>query len=440
VRKYIAKFKDLIYSFLFALALLSLFVVLYRSIPFSFLQNFHKKEVEIYIADHISPAHKKIIDDFNRLYAGRIKVIPIDISFTKFTTNERKQLFTRYLRSESTRIDLFSIDQIWIPRFSKWCEPLDTFFTPDLKAKVIPVALNASTYNGKIVAAPQFFDLALLFYQSKQLAKYPLLANEFAAKSSVSWEWIIKATASQDHKNLFLFQAANYEGMMCMFSEIYMELGGKYFDGNGFAIDSVTAVKAIDFLHDLIYKYHVSPPAVLSLNENQTCDYFLKNNATMMQNWPSVGWDLVKKHTSQNRQTLAGYTQMPHFTGKNPVTLMGGWDLMISKFSTHKKEAFEFIAFWLQRTSQETLHEEGGFIPANSEVFADTVFIKKYPELKFYESILSTVVTRPSLPMYTKLSDIISKQVHKVLNNEISSANAVKAIKLEIGSLSNDIE
>jgi beta-glucosidase len=73
------------------------------------------KITKIYFADHISPAHEELIRKFNIAYENKIEVIPINLPFSKFTTNERKELLARALRGKSDRIDIFSVDLIWIP-------------------------------------------------------------------------------------------------------------------------------------------------------------------------------------------------------------------------------------------------------------------------------------------------------------------------------------
>jgi len=80
---------------------------------------------KIYFADNISIAHEALIKRFNETYRGEIEVVPINLPFSKFSTNERKELLARSLRSRSDLIDVFAVDLIWVPRFAKWCEPLD---------------------------------------------------------------------------------------------------------------------------------------------------------------------------------------------------------------------------------------------------------------------------------------------------------------------------
>ncbi|RKY50187.1 MAG: hypothetical protein DRP92_08075, partial [Candidatus Neomarinimicrobiota bacterium] len=66
----------------------------------------NKEVIKIYYADNISEAHRKIMDEFNRVNKGKIEVVAVDLPFTKFNTNERKEILARALRSKSSVIDV----------------------------------------------------------------------------------------------------------------------------------------------------------------------------------------------------------------------------------------------------------------------------------------------------------------------------------------------
>ncbi|MCK9282579.1 MAG: hypothetical protein M0P71_18335, partial [Melioribacteraceae bacterium] len=59
----------------------------------------------IIIAGHISEAHQILIENFNKKHLGKIQVKSVNLSFQKFSTDEQKELFARFLRSESDKID-----------------------------------------------------------------------------------------------------------------------------------------------------------------------------------------------------------------------------------------------------------------------------------------------------------------------------------------------
>jgi multiple sugar transport system substrate-binding protein len=98
--------------------------------------------ITIHYVSHISDAHQKVIDRFNKKYEGRIQIESINLPFEKFSTNERKELLARYLRSKSDRIDVFTVDQIWIPRFTKWSLSLDNYFNLDERKKLLDYGLE----------------------------------------------------------------------------------------------------------------------------------------------------------------------------------------------------------------------------------------------------------------------------------------------------------
>src|SRR3989304_4033805 len=88
-----------------------------------------KAVTEIYFADRLTEANRLLIDEYNRLHEGGVKVVPIDFPNPDFTTNERKEILARSLRGEGDGIDLFAVDVIWVQRFERWSEPLDQYFT-----------------------------------------------------------------------------------------------------------------------------------------------------------------------------------------------------------------------------------------------------------------------------------------------------------------------
>jgi multiple sugar transport system substrate-binding protein len=109
-----------------------LFILSYSLFSFNLSSSVESKLVIIKYADNISPAHQTVVDNFNLEYNGRIKVETINLPFTKFSTNERKELLTRSLRSKSDKLDLFAIDLIWSARFAKWAESLDKYILKQL--------------------------------------------------------------------------------------------------------------------------------------------------------------------------------------------------------------------------------------------------------------------------------------------------------------------
>ena len=56
---------------------------------------------------------------------------------------------------------------------------------------------------------------------------------------------------------------------------------------------------------------------------------------------------------------------MPHIKGSKPVATIGGWNIMLSKYSEHKEEAVEFIKYIIRESSQKIFYENGASITGN---------------------------------------------------------------------------
>ena len=202
----------------------------------SFLSVFHKEEkyqpVKLYYADNISPSHQLAIDEFNRLYAGKIEVVPVNLPFSKFSTNERKELLTRSLRSKSEKLDIFAVDLIWVPRFAKWSEPLDSYFSIDEKKRLLKDAMKSCVFEGTLVAMPMYLDIGLLYYRRDIIRKLPDAdAVEKRLQESMTWEEMahLRKRLAYMNKPFYLFPAKDYEGLICNYLELAVGYDPEFF-------------------------------------------------------------------------------------------------------------------------------------------------------------------------------------------------------------------
>ena len=196
---------------------------------------FHKEEknqpVKLYYADNISLSHQLAIDEFNRLYAGKIEVVPVNLPFSKFSTNERKEILTRSLRSKSEKLDIFAVDLIWVPRFAKWSEPLDSYFSIDEKKRLLKDALKSCVFEGALVAMPMYLDIGLLYYRRDIIRKLPDAdAIEKRLQESITWEEMahLRKRLGYLNKPFYLFPAKDYEGLICNYLELAVGYDPKF--------------------------------------------------------------------------------------------------------------------------------------------------------------------------------------------------------------------
>ncbi len=237
-----------------------------------------------------------------------------------------------------------------------------------------------------------------------------------------------------DENQFYIFPADNYEGLVCSYFELLYNNSPELFTEGEFNMTTDGHRKTLNLLFNLVHNYNISPQIISEFNENNCYEYFIKKDAVFLRGWPSSENDYKKLLNKENVDSLIGKASLPYLEGSTPRSVLGGWNIAISKYSENKKAAFKFIEFLLEEKSQSTMHEIGSYLPAIKSLYANKDFLKKYPNLAYTKSLLDRGIHRPLLENYTKLSDIISFYTNKIIKNEISIDEALLKIKDNIST------
>jgi multiple sugar transport system substrate-binding protein len=391
--------------------------------------------VRVYYADNISSAHQSVIDRFNALHQGRVEVVPVNLPFEKFSTNERKELLARSLRNKSDRLDIFTVDHIWVARFSRWCEPLDSAFAPEERASILPQAEESCQFNGHLMALPMYIDVGLMYFRSdlmKQLRPDP--AFEARLHASLTWDEFRAVGRDARAKGwpFYFFQANDYEGLTCNFFELIAGQDDQFFTRRPLDFERPEAKRALAMLVGFAGKDGISPREVSEYDEIQSYTRMLDRNGVVVRGWPNFLESYHQSYPDTWKLDVVQRAPMPHFEGHRPVSVFGGWNFMVSRYSARKKEAVELARFFQRVDMQKILFELGGYIPTNTEVYKDTVYMAEHPVLKYYAGLIKSGFHRPALVEYTKMSDIVSKNAHRAVKGEIDIDTALRAMNREI--------
>ena len=404
--------------------LIFVFIILYKLFINQSVDS-KPNTTDIYIVDNISVAQEKIIEKFNNTNGQKINVIPINLPFDIFNTNERKELLSRSLRSKNNRIDLLAIDYIWVNRFSKWAQPLEEYLSEVDTTIFLNYSLEACKHDNKLVCLPYYIDVGLLFYRKDLIRSFPDSENlEKRLKDSITWEelFALKAKYPEITNPFYLFPANHYEGLVCSLMEAVVSLNSSVFDTlNAFKTNQ--AHKGLTLLYNLIHTHKLTPVNVTDFQEKESYEYAFQNNALFFRGWPGNEREFKEKYPEIVANL--GIAALPHPQGGSATSVFGGWNLMISSASQHKKEAFEFLKFIFRKDNQMILYEEMGLLPANKLVYSDSLYVLKNPELIFYKKLLDRGFHRPMIEDYTKKSDIISFYVNQALDETLTVEEAL---------------
>ncbi|MBD3287959.1 extracellular solute-binding protein [candidate division KSB1 bacterium] len=411
----------------FIISVAILLSLLFHFLPINRFRNSLDRTKKIYYADNITPAHRKIIDRFNQKYKGKIEVVPVELPFSKFNTNERKELIARTLRNRNSRIDIFAVDQIWVYRFAKWAEPLSRYFSSKERSQILEPALHTCYYNNILVGIPLHIDIGALFYRRDILQRMPDFTQlEQRLQESISWDEFIQLNNRISSSSpFFVFQGDSYEGLICNFLEILGKREKAIIENDTLRLTQPEVIQGCQMMIDLIYKHSLTPRIVTTFNESASYEYALNNDVPFFRGWPTFLHEINSYPENKRRNASLGIAPLPHSAGKSPASVFGGWNLMISKHSAEKDEAVLFLKYVLSEEAQKILLRTSGFLPVLKSSYEDQSLISENKQLLVFKQLLDNGIHRPMHPNYTKMSDILSMQIHKALNGEISAEQAL---------------
>ncbi|WPZ17085.1 ABC transporter substrate-binding protein [Geobacillus subterraneus] len=370
---------------------------------------------------------KKLIEAFNAKHQN-IEVVELEMPQKSDAQHDD---YVTKLAAGDTSIDVFSLDIIWPPEFGAagWLEPLNDYFSKEDLEKLLPGPVEGTQYKGKQIAIPLYTDAGVLFYRKDILEKYGkqppktfeelmVLAKELQGKEGTKYG--------------FVFQANQYEGLVCDWLEYVWANGGNVLDKDGnVVVNSPNTIEATKFMKELVDQ--VAPPGVTTYQEPESLAVFLEGKAVFHRNWP-YAWKASSGPESKISGKV-GVIPMPKGPkGTSGAATLGGWNLGINKNidEEKKKAAAEFIKFAVSPEGQKIVAIEGGRLPVLKEMYKDEEVLKANPHFAEFFEPLMAAKPRPVSPNYPKISDAIQRNIHKVLTGGLSAEEAVANIEKEI--------
>lgn len=370
---------------------------------------------------------EKLIGEFEDKNHIKVKLLrqPTD-------TDMRRQSLVTPLNAKEKDPDLFLMDVAWIAQFaaSGWLLPLDpyvkkdSFDTTQLFGSVVH---QVDIYKGEIISMPVYIDCGLLYFRKDLLKKYGCSIPE-------TWDDLLQCAEKiqgKERKNNpgffgFVWQGAQYEGLVCNFIEFIVSNGGSIIDNAGnITVNSKENIKALQFMRDLIHKYQISPPNTFTeMREEEVRTFFENGNALFERNWP-YAW---KPHNSQGSPVKGkvGITLLPKFDNGRHAASLGGWHIGISWYSDKKDEAWELVKFILSYKTQKKLCLNLSWNPARIDIYDDPEVKEKMPHMEVLKKAFESTVARPNSPYYTQVSELLQRYVNATISGKIEPNEALK--------------
>jgi multiple sugar transport system substrate-binding protein len=337
-----------------------------------------------------------------------LNVIAVDYNslYTKITTAAL---------SNSSDIDLAEMDTIWAGQFltGNIVEDLTGVVPQDYQKQFTPSSLSSVMYNNKLAAMP-YFSSTKHFYWNKDMLKKagydapPKTWTEFREMSK-------KLTHDGVYASGWSWKQA--EGLNCDFVGMVYAFGGQFFDqNNSFNANSPGAVKALQFMSDLINVDKTVDPASLQWTEDDVKNAFKAGKIAMMSNWEGMYPEL----NDASKSKVVGQTDVGLLPGDGNVvsaSVTGSEGIAIMKSSKHKAAALAFLKWMSSDRFQKPNFTERGQYPVLQSLYSDPE-VKKADPTNTIDKILAQFQygqNRPNGPGYVEWADILSAKVFEAI-------------------------
>ena len=359
---------------------------------------------------------KKTTEDWAKKTGNTVKLFTPPQSTTDILA-----LFRQMFAAKSSDLDVINVDVVWPGMIKDHLLDLKPY-SKGVEKEHFPSIVANNTADGKLIAMPWFTDAGMLYYRKDLLEKHgekaPTTWEELAATAKKIQDAERKA-GNADMQG-FVFQAKAYEGLTCDAVEwLWSYGGGNIVDDKGnITVNNPKAAKALNTAASWIGT--IAPTGVLNYGEEDARGVFQSGNAVFMRNWP-YAWSLGNGKDSKIAGKI-GVSALPKggADGKNAATL-GGWQLAVSKYSKHPKEAADLVMYMTSKEIQKERAIKGSYNPTIPSLYQDKDVLAAAPFFGDLYNVFTSAVPRPATATglkYNEVSAAFWNATHDVLSGK----------------------
>lgn len=272
---------------------------------------------------------------------------------------------------------------------------LSSIFTPTLKKDLLPAALEAVSVNGKPYSMPFEQEPVALYYNKTLFAKHHLNVPK-------TWDELLSVSEKFKAAGIVPIDIEVAPGQYQNFTwyPFQWQTGAQAADANitKGAMNSKGTADALDLWRTLIQKGY-APRTAPDCICNIASTPFASGQAAMAEDGM---WAIAQMQQSAPKVKF-GITHLPTPTGKNHVTVYGGWTQMVNAKSANVEAAKRFTAWMWATTTDRPLEWvtkiNSKFSPRKSVTAAGKVFYDLPNMRTFRDVILPTAKAEPRYPL-----------------------------------------
>ncbi|XRQ10111.1 extracellular solute-binding protein [Actinomadura welshii] len=358
----------------------------------------------------------KLAESCSQASGGRYRittsVLPND------ATQQREQIVRR-LAAKDSSIDLMSLDPVFVAEAANagFLRPFPEDEAAQFTEGVFPPAVENSTWEGKLYAAPFWANTQLLWYRKSVAQK----AGVDPTSPDFTWDQMIDAAVRTG--TTVGVQANKYEGYMVWINALIESAGGQIIsageegDEAAIEIDSPAGRRAAA----VIQKLADSPAASPSMStDDEERTRFLLNGARggFMVNWGYI-WraenaDAEAGVISPDIVKDLGWAKYPSVEpGRESKPPFGGIEIGISAYGEYKDTfAVEAVKCITSTENMKFYMLDSGNPAARASVYDDPEVRREFPMAGLIRDSIDAAAPRPITPYYTDVSGAVQSRWH----------------------------
>lgn len=403
-------------------------------------QEEHKEPVTLVLSSItytliLNRGERDVLPDFTKKTGIAVKLLP----YGPEDMGARRIQHLTWLKGHATTPDVYEMDIVDVGTLAPYGLNLDPYVT-DEKSNFMQSILRNLTYQGHLIALPIQTDIGLLFYRTDLLKKYgyshpPKTWEELEAMAA-------KIQAGERAGGDKSFWGFVWEGSPQNEGLTYTALEWQASNGGGHVIEPDGSISVNNpwsiaaFRRARKWVGTISPPAVTAYQMEDLSNAWLSGQAAFMRNWPYY-YTLGQGADSASRGKF-DVAPLPAGLEGSAGTL-GGWQLLVSSYSAHPKEAVELVQYLASRETQLRLSREFGYMPSRPDLYDDPQILQANPYFQWLKGDFEQMaVPRPSGPSgdkYLAVSDAYKQSVHRILTGEQDAAAAMAQLERELAQI-----
>jgi multiple sugar transport system substrate-binding protein len=306
--------------------------------------------------------------------------------------------------------------------------PLNESFPAELKEDILPAALDAVTLDGKIYSLPFEMEPVALWYNKEMLEQAGIDVPE-------TWDDLVtacEALTTEDRYGLLIPTVPDYYQNFVFYPFLWMA-GGEVMndDFTAAAINTPESARALDLWGELVQNGYANSteggPWDIRFPEEQAAMY--ASGYWVYGLITDIYPDFVEK---------VGVTTLPVVNaGDAPLSVYGGWTLMVYSGTDYPAEASEFAIGLYGGKDMERIAKWGTELMTKistrksvNEYNAD--FYKEWPYSYWLDEVFPTCRAEPSFP--PEIAQAVYEALQDVMFGGVTGAEAAAAAEAKINA------